>query len=73
MCDELLGLIEDHPTWKVTFGFDKGMDEPVATGGKTSISHCADITRKLFFGKEGPWDDVDDATLAGVVKNRITV
>jgi hypothetical protein len=73
LSDELIGLIEDHPTWKVTFGFDKGTDESVATGGKKNIAHCHDITKKLFAGKTGSWDDANDAALTSVVKNCITV
>jgi hypothetical protein len=73
LTDELLGLIEDSPTWKVALGFDKGTDLPVATGGKKNVAHCLDIAKRLFTRGEGPWDNIDDPALANVIKNRIMV
>lgn len=76
LTDKLLTVIEDNPTWKVAFGFDKGDMELVPTGGKRLKDHHRTIAIRLFLDPEVPIKDfthVDLPKLIDVVKNRINM
>ena len=76
LTDKLLTLIEDNPTWKVAFGFNKGDMELVPTGGKKIKDHHCEISTKLFIDLEEPYKDftiVDLPRLVDAVKNQINM
>ena len=76
LTDKLLTLIEDNPTWKVTFGFDKGDMELISTGGKKIKDHHHKIATKLFIDLEEPYKDftiADLPRLVDAVKNWINM
>ncbi len=69
-------MIEDNPTWKVAFGFDKGDVESVSTGGKKLKDHHRAIAMNLFLDPNIPYKDftiADLLKLINVVKNRISM
>ena len=69
----MLGLIKDNATWKVAFGFEKGLGQKVKTGGKKLTEHHQAIAAKLFLDDiYGQWTaDSDMKKLGYVVKNCI--
>jgi len=69
----LLGLIKDNATWKVAFGFEKGLGQKVKTGGKKLTEHHQAISAKLFPDNiSGRWTaDLDMKKLGYAIKNRI--
>ncbi|KAF8574177.1 hypothetical protein K439DRAFT_1624526, partial [Ramaria rubella] len=72
--DHLLTLIEENPTWKVAFGFDKGVKGAVKTGGKKICEHQQAIAQTLLIDdSSGQWAGGDVVRLGDVVKNRINV
>lgn len=72
MTTELLTLIEDNPTYKVAFGFDKGLVGTVPTGGKKLIEHHRALARKVLVEDlSSKWDEGDIKKLGEVIKNRI--
>ncbi|KAF8581878.1 hypothetical protein K439DRAFT_1618689 [Ramaria rubella] len=72
--DCLLTLIEENPTWKVAFGFDKGVEGAVKTGGKNICKHHRAIVQTLLIDdSSGQWARGDVVRLGDVVKNRINV
>ncbi|KAF7351953.1 hypothetical protein MVEN_01157300 [Mycena venus] len=73
MKDELLTIIESKPRFRQAFGFDKGIDGPVDTGGKKLPAIQADVAEALFItGKaDTKYTTEDLPDLAKVVKNRI--
>jgi hypothetical protein len=73
LTDSLLGLIEENATWKVAFGFDKGDNQKVKTGGKKLTEHHQAIAAKLFPDDiSGQWTaDSDMKKLGLAIKNRI--
>ncbi|KAJ7310673.1 hypothetical protein DFH08DRAFT_1046436 [Mycena albidolilacea] len=78
MTDELLTVVESKPRYRQTFGFEKGIDGPVDTGGEKPAAIQAHVTETLFLAGQDP-DDPDPKytvqnlpELAKVVKNRIT-
>jgi hypothetical protein len=76
LTDMLLTTIEDNPTWKVAFGFDKGDTESVPTTGKKLKDHHCTIATRLFLDPKVPFKDFtneDLPKLADAVKNRINV
>lgn len=72
LTDRLLGFIEENPTWKVAFGFDKGDQTVAKTSGKKLVDHYRTIAKKLLIDDEsGKWDDSDVIKLGESVKNRV--
>ncbi|KAF8586912.1 hypothetical protein K439DRAFT_1614739 [Ramaria rubella] len=72
--DRQLTLIEENPTWKVAFGFDKGVEGAVKTGGKKICEHHWVIAQTLLIDdSSGQWARGDVVRLGDVVKNRIDV
>ncbi|KAJ7328953.1 hypothetical protein DFH08DRAFT_317959 [Mycena albidolilacea] len=74
MTDELLTVIESKPRYRQAFGFDKGIQGPVDTGGKKLPAIQADVAEDLFI-KDKPDTEytADDLSeLAKVIKNRVT-
>ncbi|KAF7360076.1 hypothetical protein MVEN_00735700 [Mycena venus] len=73
MTDELLTVIESKPCYRQAFGFDKGIQGPVDTGGKKLPAIQADVAEDLFIkGKPDTEYTADDLSeLAKVIKNRV--
>ncbi|KAF8574397.1 hypothetical protein K439DRAFT_1624340 [Ramaria rubella] len=72
--DRLLTLIEENPTWKVAFGFDKGVEGAVKTGGKKICEHHQAIAQTLLIdNSSGQWARGDVVRLGDVAKNHINV
>ncbi|KAF7358157.1 hypothetical protein MVEN_00864000 [Mycena venus] len=78
MTDELLTVVESKPRYRQAFGFEKGIDGPVDTGGEKPAVIQAHVAETLFLAGQDPDDPNPKYTaqdlpeLAKVVKNRIT-
>lgn len=74
--DQLLTLIEDSPSWKAMFGFDKSTSGSAIaiSKDKSTLKHSADIAVALFIdyvaGVQWTFDDIN--MLQGVIKIEVT-
>ncbi|KAH7913600.1 hypothetical protein BJ138DRAFT_1220151 [Hygrophoropsis aurantiaca] len=48
LTDKLLAIIAEHPVYKVAFGFDKGTESSVNSGGKKLKAHHESLAQKVF-------------------------
>ncbi|KAF8209187.1 hypothetical protein K438DRAFT_2066189 [Mycena galopus ATCC 62051] len=77
MTDELLTVVESKPRYRQAFGFEKGIEGPVDTGGEKPAAIQAHVAEAFFITPQDP-DDPDPKytaqdlpELAKVVQNRI--
>ncbi|KAH7917118.1 hypothetical protein BV22DRAFT_1200347 [Leucogyrophana mollusca] len=78
LTDKLLAIIAEHPVYKVAFGFDKGTESSINSGGKKLKAHHESLAQKVLlqddFGLVDPSSQFANYPIdkLGVsVKNRI--